>query len=154
MKFSLAALATLLASSSLVAGAPLGLRDVSSTPKFTGKLVEPSPDGTTVALSEPFSFAFDGTTPYGPHYPESLRSIDIGFFDPRNTFEPGGVIDVKSLDAGGPGGWLNTTVTPSQYISEPGQYYLIITEHQVDVYTSPGPVYRVQTYNVSLTVTD
>ncbi|PRQ76915.1 hypothetical protein AAT19DRAFT_12333 [Rhodotorula toruloides] len=77
MKFSLAALATLLASSSLVAGAPFARRDVSSTPNFTGKLVEPSPDGATVALSEPFSFAFDGSVRpsfLSPRSPASLTS--------------------------------------------------------------------------------
>ncbi|BGP21466.1 hypothetical protein Rt10032_c01g0175 [Rhodotorula toruloides] len=153
MKFSLASLATFLATSSLVAGSPLARRDSSSTPRFTGKLVEPSPTGTTVGLSESFSFALDGSPPWGPPHFEVLRSVDIGIFDPRNTFEPEGVIDVESINGGGPGGWFNTTVTLNKYISEPGQYYLIVNEHQLDLYASPGPVYRVQTYNVSLAVT-
>ncbi|TNY19772.1 hypothetical protein DMC30DRAFT_417583 [Rhodotorula diobovata] len=163
MKF-LALTAVAAALSSLASAIPTRRDEVTSAdevtkPAFTGTLVSyPS----TVAQGQNISVAYDTSTHDAtPHYPASICSVDLGLQGPApivfkpDSFMPYGILSLANgLNTGGPGGWVNTSVALPSAVYEPGEYFLIVTEHQLAIYDSEAPTYRVQSYNVSVQVTE
>ncbi|GAA5879133.1 hypothetical protein JCM8547_008377 [Rhodosporidiobolus lusitaniae] len=137
---------------------------------YSGTLYSPSQGETITILAggagqgvqaSNFSFSYDASaTSSEPHYPVGITSLDVGLQGPGPVFpldgtngvwEAWGVLDLaKGLDTGGPGGWVNETLTiPADALSSEGTYYLIVTEHQQASYIQ-GVTYTVQSYNVTL----
>ncbi|BGP44732.1 hypothetical protein JCM10450v2_000546 [Rhodotorula kratochvilovae] len=158
MKF-LALTAALAALASLTSAAPTALSKRDEVkPAYIGQLVEYS---TSVPIGGSLSVAYNTAPPYEPHYGASIRAVDIGLQGPGpivvdpQSFTPYGILELANgLETGGPGGWVNSTVTLPRAVYQAGEYFLIVTEHQVPVYDSEQPFYRVQSYNVSIQVTE
>ncbi|GAA5834463.1 hypothetical protein JCM9279_004323 [Rhodotorula babjevae] len=157
MKF-LALTAAAAALSSLASAIPMKRAESPVKPAYTGRLVSYT---ESVPLGGNLSVAYNTATQDStPHYPASIRSVDIGLQGPApifvspDDFAPFGILQLATgLETGGPGGWVNTSVTIPDAVYKPGQYFLIVTEDQLAIYDSQQPIYRVQSYNVSVQVT-
>ncbi|GAA5926264.1 hypothetical protein JCM3775_000973 [Rhodotorula graminis] len=158
MKF-LALVAVAAALSSLASAVPMKRDDSSPTkPAYTGTLVSYT---QSVPFGGNLSVAYDASAQSAvPHYAASIIGVDLGLQGPApivvspNDFSPFGILKLATgLDTGGPGGWVNTSIALPSAVYKPGEYFLIVTEDQLAVYDSEQPVYRVQSYNVSVQVT-
>ncbi|BGP12674.1 hypothetical protein JCM10213_008811 [Rhodosporidiobolus nylandii] len=162
MRFTTVALAAAIAS--VAAASPVTLfkrdRPNSTGAPYIGELVSPQP-GESFQLGQNVSFAYIAT-PEGagvPHFPSTISSVDVGLQGPApivqgDSWAPSGILEFFNDGyTGGPGAWVNQSLfLDSGVITEPGTYYLIVTEHQRATYIAPGPIYRVQSYNISLTL--
>lgn len=97
-----------------------------------------------------------------PHYGNIIHSVDVGLQGPAPivadpySYGSDAIAEVATgISLGGPGGYGNASihVNPDQ-IYKTGTYYVIITEHQLPAYTAYADTYRVQSYNVSIEVTE
>ncbi|GAA5916805.1 hypothetical protein JCM6882_004174 [Rhodosporidiobolus microsporus] len=128
---------------------------------YTGTLVTPSV-GDSFPLGQNITFSYD-STPRGagePHFGSSTVDVNIGLQGPSpivvaNDFQPWGILELANgLDVGGPGGWVNTSLSIPSTIYKGGEYFLIVTERQRPTYDSEQPTFRVESYNVSITLTE
>ncbi|GAA5908751.1 hypothetical protein JCM8208_006778 [Rhodotorula glutinis] len=157
MKF-LALTAVAAALSSLASAVPMKRDESPVKPAYTGTLVSYT---DSVPLGGNLSVAYIASAGSSePHYPAAIRSVDLGLQGPgpivvsTDDFSPFGILQLATgLETGGPGAWVNKTVTLPDAVYKPGEYFLIITEDQLAVYDSQQPIYRVQSYNVSVQVT-
>lgn len=72
------------------------------------------------------------------------------------TYGTDAILEVATdISLGGPGGFGNASIyiNPDQ-VYKTGTYYMIVTEHQLPAYTANAATYRVQSYNVSIEVTE
>jgi hypothetical protein len=102
-----------------------------------------------------------------------MFAVDVGLQRPspiqvkKDDFLPYGIVEVRpfslpyyslpsidsplqlarNLNTGGPGAWVNASLPLTSAITSPGTYYLIVTEHQREVYVDGQPTLRVQSYN-------
>ncbi|GAA5826900.1 hypothetical protein JCM11251_002150 [Rhodosporidiobolus azoricus] len=168
MKFSTAA--TFAAAASLAAARPfvdLAKRTDETGwtgASYTGTLVSPSV-GTSFPLGGNITFSYKSTprdiNENGPKYASGTLGLNVGLQGPSpiiaagSNFLPWGILELgDNLNVGGPGGWVNGSVTIPSAVTEPGEYFLIFEERQFPIYDSEEPHFRVQSYNVSIQLTE
>ncbi|GAA5867587.1 hypothetical protein JCM8547_001230 [Rhodosporidiobolus lusitaniae] len=118
------------------------------------------------------NFTFSYQASVGESGPTSvgITSVSVGLQGPTETgihrnnpnwsnWQPWGVLQARLLAKGltpGPGNWINATLTiPLGALSTrlgedgAGEYYLIVTEHQVDTHITDG-FWDVQTFNTTV----
>ncbi|GAA5958247.1 hypothetical protein JCM8115_004032 [Rhodotorula mucilaginosa] len=162
MHFNLFTTTVAALAASLVSAGPIQPRADDVQPAFSGVLQSPTA-GSSVAIGSNITFSYtpnpDSAT---PHYGELLQSLDVGLQGPAPIvidpyqFAPFGILELATgLSPWGPGPAVNASLTvPSSLVYKPGQYFLIVTEHQIAAYTENALPYRVQTYNISIEVTE
>ncbi|GAA5926261.1 hypothetical protein JCM3775_000972 [Rhodotorula graminis] len=154
MKYiALALAAALAAASTLVSAAPTKRGFFPQDgPAFIGQLLS-KPD--EIKLGENFTISYDSNDPSpDPQYPSSILSFDVGIQGPApiyysSAFTPSGILELAN-DL--PGQQVVNASLKMSSSADPGEYFLIFTEHQLGVYDPEQPVYRVQSYNVSVQV--
>ncbi|GAA6037132.1 hypothetical protein JCM8097_008752 [Rhodosporidiobolus ruineniae] len=163
MKLSLALTSAFAA---LAAAAPTLLVKKSTFPSgwtgaaYTGTLVSPlQGDVLTVGGNLTFSYSAVAEDASTPRFPSSIASLDVGLQGPAPVvastadWAPYGIRQLATgLATDGPGGWVNASVPLGDWVYEAGEYFLIVTEHQREVYVEGQPEWQVVSYNVSLTV--
>ncbi|GAA5980706.1 hypothetical protein JCM10908_001744 [Rhodotorula pacifica] len=160
MHFKLFTTAVAALAASLVNAGPIQRRDIQ--PAYSGVLQSPAA-GSSVALGGNITFSYTPTPDSAtPHFGELLQSVDVGLQGPApivinpHNFAPYGIIELANgLPAWGPGPAINASIpVPAEQTFYIGQYFLIVTEHQIPAYTANAVPYRVQTYNISIEVTE
>merc|ERR1711939_390998 len=157
--FALAAAAAALSARAALAVPFKRDSDTPGKPAFIGTLADYSKE---VPVGGSINISYNTADPSpDPSYPSAILNLDVGLqgpapIVPSDLFQPYGVLELlRNATAGDSVGWINTThPLPPNTITEEGQYFLIFTERQKEVYNPDEPVYRVQSYNVSVMVTD
>ncbi|GAA5861505.1 hypothetical protein JCM3774_000273 [Rhodotorula dairenensis] len=160
MHFSLFTVALTAISMTVALAGPIQRRDIQ--PAYSGVLQSPAA-GSSVPLGGNITFSYTPTPDSAtPHFGELLQSIDVGLQGPAPivinpyNFAPYGILELANgLPTWGPGPAVNASIpVPADIVYKTGQYFLIVTEHQVPAYTANPLPYRVQTYNISIEVTE